>query len=167
MVAAVALGGGAGAGTRYATGLLWPVSPGGFPWSTLCVNVLGGALIGLFMALSAEFGTAGALLRPFVVTGFLGGFTTLSTVAAELHALGDGQPYGIALHDVGQLGYFVLTPVAVLLAASTAAWTTERAVRRQSGAGAGPRDAHGDGPGGGPRGGRRSGGEGERREGST
>ncbi len=82
VLAVVAAGGALGASARYGAGLLWPTEPDAFPWTTLCVNVVGCALIGIFLVVLQEAWQAPPLVRPFVATGVLGGFTTFSTYAA-------------------------------------------------------------------------------------
>ncbi|MGW7196413.1 fluoride efflux transporter FluC [Streptomyces chryseus] len=81
--AAVAAGGVLGALGRYGAAVLWP----GSVWTTLGVNVVGCALIGVLMVLVAEQGRGHALARPFLGVGVLGGFTTFSTYAADLARL--------------------------------------------------------------------------------
>ena len=79
----VALGGLLGASARYGIGLLLPHAPGTFPLGTLLINVVGGFLIGVLIdAVSAR-----PLLRPFAITGILGGFTTFSTYAVDAEQL--------------------------------------------------------------------------------
>ncbi|MEW2339820.1 MULTISPECIES: fluoride efflux transporter CrcB [Streptomyces] len=119
-VAVVALGGGIGATARYAAGLLWPTPVGGFPWATLWVNVLGCAVIGVFMTLLAEVWAPRPLVRPFFGTGVLGGFTTFSTYAVDIERLLDaGRP------RTG-LAYLAATLLAALAAVWLAAATTHR-----------------------------------------
>ena len=79
----VALGGVLGASARYGIGLLLPHAPGTFPLGTLLINVVGGFLIGVLIDAVA----ARPLLRPFAVTGILGGFTTFSTYAVDAEQL--------------------------------------------------------------------------------
>ena len=43
---------------RYGAGLLWPTAPGAFPWTTLLVNALGCAVIGVFMVLITDVWSA-------------------------------------------------------------------------------------------------------------
>ncbi|MEU5632330.1 fluoride efflux transporter CrcB [Streptomyces rishiriensis] len=120
VVAAVAVGGGIGAAARYAASLWWPARPGEFPWTTFWVNVVGCAVIGVFLVLVTEAVTAHRLVRPFFGTGVLGGFTTFSTYAVDVRALlGAGRP-GPAL------AYLAATLFAALLAVWLAATATRR-----------------------------------------
>ena len=57
--------------------------PGTFPLGTLLINVVGGFLIGVLIDAVA----ARPLLRPFAITGILGGFTTFSTYAVDTEQL--------------------------------------------------------------------------------
>lgn len=84
VVAVVAAGGGTGAAGRYGAGFLWPSGAAAFPWTTLLVNVIGCALIGVLLVLTFEVCVAHRLVRPFLGTGVLGGFTTFSIYAADV-----------------------------------------------------------------------------------
>ncbi|MDH6447600.1 MULTISPECIES: fluoride efflux transporter CrcB [unclassified Streptomyces] len=120
VVAVVALGGALGATARYALALNWPAPPGGFPWATFWTNVVGCAVIGVFMVLITDALAAHRLVRPFFGTGVLGGFTTFSTYAVDIQRLVDhGRP------AIG-LAYLAAT----LLAALTAVWVASTATRR-------------------------------------
>ncbi|MEV8428508.1 fluoride efflux transporter CrcB [Streptomyces chartreusis] len=120
VVAVVAAGGAVGATARYALALGWPVQPGGFPWATFWTNVVGCAVIGVFMVIITEVSAAHRLVRPFFGTGVLGGFTTFSTYAVDIQRLvDDGRP------RVG-LAYLAATLVAAL----TAVWLASAATRR-------------------------------------
>ncbi|WP_369194051.1 fluoride efflux transporter CrcB [Streptomyces djakartensis] len=123
VVAVVALGGAAGAAARYAASLMWPSSQGAFPWTTLWVNVAGCAVIGVFMVLITEIGTAHPLVRPFFGTGVLGGFTTFSTYAVDVRTLVDGGRAATAL------AYLAATPLAALAAVSLAAVATRTVLK--------------------------------------
>ncbi|GHH82380.1 putative fluoride ion transporter CrcB 1 [Streptomyces sulfonofaciens] len=123
VVAVIALGGVLGSTARYGTGLLWPTPPGAFPWTTLLVNVAGCGLIGVLMVVVAEAGAAHPLVRPFLGTGVLGGFTTFSTYAVDVERLTDGGRPGLGLT------YLVLTLLAALTAVWAAAVATRRALR--------------------------------------
>ncbi len=120
VVAVVALGGAVGATARYAASLWWPAQPGGFPWATFWTNVVGCAVIGVFMVVITEVGAAHPLVRPFFGTGVLGGFTTFSTYAVDIQKLVDsGHP---------RTGLACLA--ATLVAALTAVWLAATATRR-------------------------------------
>uniref|UniRef100_A0AAU2VSD6 Fluoride-specific ion channel FluC n=1 Tax=Streptomyces sp. NBC_00008 TaxID=2903610 RepID=A0AAU2VSD6_9ACTN len=120
VVAVVALGGATGACARYGASLLWPTEAGGFPWTTLVVNVIGCAVIGVFMVVISEVWAAHRLVRPFFGTGVLGGFTTFSTYAVDIQRLVDG---GRARSGLAYLG---LTLLAALAAVWSAVWLTRR-----------------------------------------
>jgi CrcB protein len=119
VVAVVAAGGAAGASARYGAGLLWPTAAGSFPWTTLVVNVVGCAVIGVLMVLVTEVWTPHRLVRPFFGTGVLGGFTTFSTYAVDIQQL---VQHG---HARTALAYLVST----LLAALFAVWLAAAATR--------------------------------------
>lgn len=82
VVLAVSLGGGVGAVARYAVDRAAPAA-----WGTLAVNLLGCALIGLLVVLATEVWRTHPLLRPLLGTGVLGGFTTFSAYALDIHQL--------------------------------------------------------------------------------
>ncbi len=118
-LAMVALGGVLGASARYGIGLLLPPAPGTFPVGTLLINVVGGFLIGVLIDAVAER----PLLRPFAITGILGGFTTFSTYAVDTEQL----------LATGRLGTAVAYLVGTLVGALVATWVglaLERLVRR-------------------------------------
>ncbi|WP_406451993.1 fluoride efflux transporter CrcB [Streptomyces sp. NBC_00876] len=122
VVAVVALGGAVGASARYGASLLWPTAPGGFPWTTLVVNVAGCAVIGVFMVVISEVWSAHRLVRPFFGTGVLGGFTTFSTYAVDIERLVDGGRTRTGLVYLG------VTLLAALAAVWSAVWLTRRAL---------------------------------------
>jgi len=120
VLAAISVGGAAGAAARYLIGATWPTPAGSFPVSTLAINVLGCALIGVLMVLTTEIWTRQRLLRPFLGTGVLGGFTTFSTYTVDIQRLVAGAHPGTALL------YLAFTPIGALLAV----WATATATRR-------------------------------------
>ncbi|MFF3447911.1 fluoride efflux transporter CrcB [Streptomyces sp. NPDC002667] len=120
VVAAVSIGGVIGATARYGAGLLWPTPDGAFPWTTFTINVVGCATIGVLMAVITELPAVHRLVRPFLGTGVLGGFTTFSTYAVDIRNLiGGGHP-----------GTALVYLVATLSAALTAVWLGTAAARR-------------------------------------
>ncbi|WP_030981751.1 fluoride efflux transporter CrcB [Streptomyces sp. NRRL S-1813] len=93
VIGVVAVGGAIGALARYGAALLWPTGKGAFPWTTLTVNAVGCALMGILMVVITEVRPAHRLVRPFLGTGILGGFTTFSTYAVDIQRLvGAGRP---------------------------------------------------------------------------
>lgn len=113
VLGAIAAGGALGAAARYLVGLGWPTPPGGFPVGTLVINVVGCGLIGILMVLVTDVFTRQRLLRPFLGTGVLGGFTTFSTYAVHIQQLVAGEHAGTALL------YLVATVVGALAAVAT------------------------------------------------
>ena len=125
LLATIAAGGATGAAARYLIGAAWPTPPGAFPVGTLAINVLGCALIGVLMVLITDVWSSLRLLRPFLGTGVLGGFTTFSTYAVDIQRLVAGSQVQTALL------YLTLTPVGALLAVWVAAHATRRLVNRR------------------------------------
>ena len=96
-VGLVAVGGVAGALARYGLGVAFPVAPGAFPWTTYAVNVAGCLLIGVLISIVGTH----PVLRPFLGTGVLGGFTTFSTYIVDIHGLLRLAEPGLALLYLG------------------------------------------------------------------
>ncbi|MGW0121082.1 FluC/FEX family fluoride channel [Streptomyces sp. NPDC003327] len=121
VVGAVAAGGALGASARHGAALLWPTPAGAFPWTTFTVNAAGCALLGVLMVLLTETRTRVAphpLLRPFLGTGFCGGFTTFSAYALDAQRLLDAdRPASGLLY----LGATVLVALAAVAAGTAAA----------------------------------------------
>jgi CrcB protein len=123
VVCVVAAGGGIGAAARYGASLLWPTPADAFPWTTLLVNAVGCALIGVLLVLIGEVWAAHRLVRPFFGTGVLGGFTTFSTYAVDIRRLVvDGHAATGAVYLAG-----------TLLAAMAAVWGAVAGTRRVTG----------------------------------
>jgi CrcB protein len=97
-------GGAIGTLARYGVDLAWPEHLGAVPHTTNLINLLGAFAAGLAVGLFARFSPASRSLRAFVVTGLLGGWTTMSAVAVALDRLGssDGLVTG-AIAAVGAL----------------------------------------------------------------
>ncbi len=83
--------GAVGVALRYGIGAFVTerVGHGGFPWSTLVVNVVGALAMGVVVALldGSSSGAGHELLRPALAIGLLGGFTTFSAFAYDAVAL--------------------------------------------------------------------------------
>lgn len=84
VIVAVAAGGVLGALARYGLTAAFPTRPGGFDWAVFGINVSGCFAIGVVTSLLGGSPRANPLLRPFLVTGVLGGFTTFSTYAVTV-----------------------------------------------------------------------------------
>jgi CrcB protein len=92
-----------------------------FPWATLTVNVIGALLIGVLAV--ALISDGDGYLRPLLITGFLGGFTTFSALALEAADLIDHNMWPTAVT------YLAVTVGAGLLAVQFAIRVTERMVK--------------------------------------
>ncbi|MFJ8040333.1 fluoride efflux transporter CrcB [Kitasatospora sp. NPDC096147] len=123
VVLVVALGGVLGALARYGAGLCRPVAAGAFPWGTLGINVTGCAAMGVLMVLVTEVRQRHRLVRPFLGTGVLGGFTTFSAYALDVHRLADG----------GRLPLAAAYAAATVLGALGAVWAAAGVTRRLAG----------------------------------
>lgn len=113
VVAVIALGGALGAPARYGVSRVIHVAPGSFPWATFVTNLAGAFVLGAFLTLVSRRHATGVpsgvhYLRLFFAVGFLGAFTTFSTMAVETVTLAkDG-------HVVLGVGYLVASVVAGL-----------------------------------------------------
>jgi CrcB protein len=104
VLAVVAAGGALGALARHGLAVAWPAVAGGFPWATLLTNLAGCLALGAVMELLAVLSAPHRLVRPFVGTGLLGGFTTFSAYAVETRELlATGRPGLAAAYVVGTL----------------------------------------------------------------
>jgi CrcB protein len=83
VLAAIALGGALGTPARYEVSQLIHVAKDTFPWATLVTNLSGAFVLGLFLTLVIERFPPTRYLRAFFAIGFLGSFTTFSTMAVE------------------------------------------------------------------------------------
>ena len=89
-VLAVLAGGLLGTPARYAVSLALPTRTGSWPTGTFLVNLLGAFLLGALLEGLVRGGPVGdrrELLRLGLGTGFLGAFTTYSTLAVETDLL--------------------------------------------------------------------------------
>ncbi|MEW2070830.1 CrcB family protein [Streptomyces sp. NPDC007346] len=134
VVAAVAVGGAAGAAARYGAELLWPTGPTDFPWTILLVNVVGCFLMGVLMVtLKLRFPAAPRLVSPMLGTGVLGGFTSFSHYADGARQLFEADRPGYAT------GSLLLTVVAALAGVTAGALAAHAVLRDGYGARGGAR----------------------------
>jgi fluoride exporter len=130
LLGVVAAGGLLGAEARFALEQAVTSPAGGWPVATWVINVAGSLLIGVLVVVVTEVLTVHRLVRPFLGTGVLGGFTTFSTAMVE----------AVGLQRAGEpllaLGYLVGTALSALLAAALGVAATRRLAGRRAGRGA-------------------------------
>jgi CrcB protein len=110
---AVALGGALGTLARYSLDCGFPTPTGHFPATTLLINLSGSFLIGLLLPLALAMSARRPLVRPFFITGILGGWTTYSALAADAATL---TKAGHPLVALGDLGATVVGGLALVVA---------------------------------------------------
>jgi CrcB protein len=125
VLAVVASGGVLGALGRYGLGVALRSGERGFPWATFTINVSGCLFIGVLIVLVTEVWAAHRLLRPFLGTGLLGGYTTFSTYVVDTRRLLDLGAAGTALT------YLFGTLAAALLATFLGVLGTRALTRRR------------------------------------
>lgn len=104
---AICIGACLGALSRWGLGL-WLSAGASLPWGTLAANLIGGYLIGVFIALFQAMPQLDPALKLAIITGFLGALTTFSSYSAEVIGLLQQQRLAAALgwtsvHLVGSL----------------------------------------------------------------
>jgi CrcB protein len=93
-----------GASARYGVAQLLPTRSGRFPWATFWTNLSGSFFLGLLLVLLLGRFPPTRLVRPFLATGVLGAFTTMSTYEVETALLiKDDHPLTAAAYGLGSL----------------------------------------------------------------
>ena len=110
---AIFVGGAIGTVARYLLEAHHPVASGHLPWITLTVNLSGSLAIGLLVPITAHVSRRSPLVRPFLVIGILGGWTTYSTLAVDATLLAKD---GAALTALAYLGGTVVGGLALVVA---------------------------------------------------
>lgn len=105
---AVFLGGALGTVARYLLAAHHAAGPGSFPWVTLVVNLTGSLAVGFLVPLTEHIADRAAVVRPLLLIGFLGGWTTYSTMAVDVTLLAEQG------HIAAGLGYLAATVVGGL-----------------------------------------------------
>ncbi|HVL53082.1 MAG TPA: CrcB family protein [Vitreimonas sp.] len=97
----IALGGAAGSVTRYVVDT-WVSErvASAFPWGTFVINMSGSFLVGVLFALAIERNALPASIRPPLMIGFLGAYTTFSTLTLETWRLVEGGATWLAAANV-------------------------------------------------------------------
>ena len=94
----VMAGGAIGSGARYLTGRATLAAFGpGYPWGTLCVNLVGGLLMGVLVGVLARATMPQYDLRLLLAVGVLGGFTTFSAFSLDIVTMMQRGDWGPAL----------------------------------------------------------------------
>jgi CrcB protein len=124
VLAVISAGGVAGTLTRYGLTEAFPSTAAGFAWATFGINVSGCLLIGVLMVLVTDVWPTRRLLRPFLGTGVLGGYTTFSTYILDIQHL---LAAGAARTALAYLAGTLLTALAAVYAGITLTrWTVHR-----------------------------------------
>lgn len=102
----IAVAGAFGALARYGLeGFVSRRAPGAFPWGTFVVNITGSFALGLLFTLLTERMSVDPWLRSALTIGFLGAYTTFSTLSLETYRLLSDGALGLALaNSLGSLG---------------------------------------------------------------
>lgn len=112
----IAAGGAIGAVLRHSVGvqlLRW--LGGGFPFSTLAVNILGSFAMGALVEVMALRWQVGVETRAFLTVGILGAFTTFSTFSLDVFVLYErGAILSAALYMVASVALSVFGLIAGL-----------------------------------------------------
>ncbi|HEV3227186.1 MAG TPA: fluoride efflux transporter CrcB [Acidimicrobiales bacterium] len=104
VLAVIALGGMLGASARYGIARWLTTRPDGFPWATFWTNVSGSLVLGFSLVVILERLRRSRLARPFLATGVIGAFTTMSTYAVETALLvKDGHVLTGVVYALGSL----------------------------------------------------------------
>ena len=98
---AIAVAGSLGALARYGLGGLILTRTGRtFPWETFVVNISGSFVLGFLFTVMAEQLTTASWLRSAVTIGFIGSYTTFSTLEYESYRLLENGALGLAAANV-------------------------------------------------------------------
>lgn len=108
------LGGGLGSMLRHlvnqASAAVFGVN---FGWGTLFVNIVGSFAMGLLAGWFAFRSEGGELLRLFLATGILGGFTTFSAFSLDALLLWErGQTTAALIYSAGSVGGAIISVFA-------------------------------------------------------
>ncbi|GAA4236491.1 hypothetical protein GCM10022254_46250 [Actinomadura meridiana] len=96
VVVEIAVGGALGALARDLLSDALPGAKSGFPWDTFTVNMLGCLAMGALTAYLLRR-RPHPFVRPLMVTGYLGGFTTFSHLIDGIYKLGDDGRVGLSV----------------------------------------------------------------------
>ncbi|MGH2854088.1 MAG: fluoride efflux transporter CrcB [Solirubrobacteraceae bacterium] len=95
-LAAIFLGGAAGALLRVWLEETYPSTTAGWPWATFAINISGSFALGYFATRLQDRLPLSTYRRPLLGTGFCGAYTTFATMQVEILAMIDHHRYGLA-----------------------------------------------------------------------
>lgn len=97
----IGVGGAAGAVARYLVdGVVASAVRGAFPWGTMVINLSGSFVLGLLFGLAIERAVLPSDLRAPLMIGFLGAYTTFSTLMLESLRLWEDGSVALALANL-------------------------------------------------------------------
>ncbi len=118
VLAVIAIGGMLGATARFKLAEALPTDAGHFPWATFWINLSGSFLLGFLLVVLLERFPPTRYVRPFLATGILGAYTTMSTYAVETALLiKDGHAATALLYGIGSVAAGTFLAYAGIVAA--------------------------------------------------
>jgi len=118
MLLAVGMGGALGAISRYWLAGILNTKAEKLPLGTLSCNVIGSLVMGILFVLIMEKAKLSPELRPMLMVGFLGAFTTFSSFSLEtVVLLQEG-------HTMSAVIYVLLSVILCIIALSVGIWFT-------------------------------------------
>ncbi len=109
----IAAGGAAGAVSRYLIqGWVEELAGGRFPWGTFVVNISGSFFLGVVFALAMDRAIVSPEIRVPLMIGFIGSYTTFSTLMLESWRLVEEGDYLFMFGNL--LGSVVIGMLAVI-----------------------------------------------------
>lgn len=114
---AIALGGAVGALSRVGLSQVFPPTPGGWPWVTFAINLLGTFALGFLVTYLQRHRPLSTLHHPLLATGLCGTFTTFSTMQLEVLRMIDRHRDGLALSYLASsvAGGYLLVSIATAM----------------------------------------------------
>ncbi|MGB5106095.1 MAG: fluoride efflux transporter CrcB [Candidatus Zixiibacteriota bacterium] len=101
-LALIAILGAGGALARYGLGgLVYRITGGSFPYGTFVVNMIGCFLFGLIWPMAEERLLISSNMRMIILVGFMGSFTTFSSLVFETGELMRDSQWAPALANMG------------------------------------------------------------------